>query len=209
MRLLHRAKSVTVSVRYAALGALAILVLVLGVYLFLEVRSTPAAAQGPIASGDSGSSRPATHRAHVDAVGARDALASGTAGDGGPGAPDRFKRRGVTTAGDLARDPEVVPDPGPDDPSKPPKEFDQKLDAVMSEANKAYDRGDFDDAKALAQKVLARTPGNVRMLRILVSASCIDGDSAEAQKRYLELPPGDRAQMRTRCDRYGVTFTEK
>jgi hypothetical protein len=204
-----------VSVRYAALGALAILVLVLGVYLFLEVRSTPAAAHAPIESGDAGSSRTsqATPPSHVDAVGSRDALAIGTAGADGSVAPlsDRFKRRAGKPGGELARDPEVVPVPSTDDPTKPPKdkEFDQKLDAVMSEANKAYDRGDFDDAKVFAQKVLAKTPGNVRMLRILVSASCIDGDSTEAQKRYLELPPPDRAQMRTRCDRYGVTFTEK
>lgn len=81
-----------------------------------------------------------------------------------------------------------------------------KLDAVMSEANKAYDRGDFDDAKAIALKVLAKTPNNVRMLRILVSSDCILGDNAEAQKHYQLLPPGDRAQMRTRCERYGVTF---
>ncbi len=83
-----------------------------------------------------------------------------------------------------------------------------KLDAIMSEANKAYDRGDFDDAKAIALKVLAKTPNNVRMLRILVSSDCILGDNAEAQKHYQLLPPGDRAQMRTRCERYGVTFPE-
>lgn len=200
------------SVRYAALGALAILVLVLGVYLFLEVRSTPAAAQGPIASGESGSSRTsrAMHVSRVDTVGTRDAVATGTGDGSAPSAPDRFMRRPGKAGSELARDPELPPDPA-DDPTKSPKdkEFDQKLDAVMSEANKAYDRGDFDDAKAVAQKVLARNPGNVRMLRILVSASCIDGDSTEAQKRYLELPPADRAQMRTRCERYGVTFNEK
>ena len=186
------------SVRYAALGALAILVLVLGVYLFLEVRSTPAAAQGPVASGESGSPRPsqATHRSGVDAVGSHDAVATGTTGDDGSASPaaDRFKRRAGKPGSELARDPEIVPAPT-DDPSKSPKdkEFDQKLDAVMSEANKAYDRGDFDDAKVFAQKVLAKNPGNVRMLRILVSASCIDGDSTEAQKRYLELPRRPRA----------------
>ncbi len=83
-----------------------------------------------------------------------------------------------------------------------------KLDALMSEANKAYDRGDFDEAKGLAQKVLSRVPDNVRMLRILVSADCITGDTAEAQANYLRLPVADRAQMRTRCDRYGVDLKE-
>ncbi|HEY6180178.1 MAG TPA: hypothetical protein VIX73_37310, partial [Kofleriaceae bacterium] len=81
-----------------------------------------------------------------------------------------------------------------------------KLDAVMDEANKAYDRGDYDDAKTIASRVLARQPTNVRMLRILVSASCIDGDSAAAQASFAKLPSGDQAQMRTRCARYGVAF---
>ena len=83
-----------------------------------------------------------------------------------------------------------------------------KLDAVMSEANKAYDRGDFDEAKQIAEKVLEKNPGNSRMLRILVSSECIAGDSALAQKYYAQLAPGDRAQMRTRCDRYGVTLKD-
>ena len=33
--------------------------------------------------------------------------------------------------------------------------------------------------------------------------------NAEAQAAYLQLPTPDRAQMRTRCERYGVTFTEQ
>ena len=84
-----------------------------------------------------------------------------------------------------------------------------KLDAVMSEANKAYDRGDFDDAKTIAGRLLAKDPTNVRMLRIMVSASCQDGDSAVAQAHYAKLPPVDQAQMKTRCARFGVTFADK
>jgi predicted Zn-dependent protease len=83
-----------------------------------------------------------------------------------------------------------------------------KLDAIMGEANRAYDSGDFDEAKQIAQKVLQRSPGNVRMLRIVVSSECIAGDSAEAQKYFAQLPVEDRAQMRTRCDRYGVTLKD-
>jgi hypothetical protein len=83
-----------------------------------------------------------------------------------------------------------------------------KLDAVMDEANKAYDRGEFDEAKSLATRALAKMPGNSRMLRILVSTSCIEGDSNEAQKHYNQLPASDRAQMKIRCERYGVTFTD-
>jgi hypothetical protein len=83
-----------------------------------------------------------------------------------------------------------------------------KLDAVMDQANKAYDHQDYEDAKSIAGKVLAKLPKNVRMLRIMVSASCMEGDGAVAQKYYEDLPKPDRLQMRARCDRNGVTFTE-
>lgn len=79
----------------------------------------------------------------------------------------------------------------------------------MDEANKAYDRGDYEDAKQVAGRVLAQDPSNVRMLRILVSASCIDGDSSGAMSYYARLPAGDQEQMRTRCARYGVSFGDK
>jgi thioredoxin-like negative regulator of GroEL len=84
-----------------------------------------------------------------------------------------------------------------------------KLDAVMDEANKAYDRGDFEDAKTIAGRLLAKLPTNVRMLRIMVSASCIDGDSAVAQAHYAKLPPADQEQMRVRCARYGIAFPDR
>jgi hypothetical protein len=84
-----------------------------------------------------------------------------------------------------------------------------KLDSVMAEANKAYDHGDFDEAKGIALKVLAKDPNNVRMLRIAVSAACIDGDSTEAQKHFASLPGPDREAMKIRCGRYGVNFTDK
>jgi len=83
-----------------------------------------------------------------------------------------------------------------------------KMEAIMGEANRAYDHGDFDDAKAIALKVLDKQPGNTRMIRIVVSSECIAGDAAEAQKYFAQLPAGDRAQMRTRCDRYGVTLKD-
>jgi predicted Zn-dependent protease len=83
-----------------------------------------------------------------------------------------------------------------------------KLDAIMGEANRAYDQGEFEEAKQIAQKVLVQTPNNVRMIRIVVSSECIAGDSAEAQKYFAQLPVADRAQMRTRCDRYGVTLKD-
>jgi hypothetical protein len=78
----------------------------------------------------------------------------------------------------------------------------------MDEANKAYDRGDFDEARTIAGRVLAGQPGNVRMLRVVVSSACIDGDAATAQNHFARLPPADQAQMRTRCARYGISFPE-
>ncbi|HLL25388.1 MAG TPA: hypothetical protein VK427_24800, partial [Kofleriaceae bacterium] len=83
-----------------------------------------------------------------------------------------------------------------------------KLDAIMGEANRAYDHGEFDEAKQIALKVLERAPGNVRMLRVVVSAECIAGDASEAQRYFAQLPVDDRVQMRTRCDRYGVTLKD-
>jgi hypothetical protein len=104
--------------------------------------------------------------------------------------------------------PQEVPPPTIADIGMTGSSANPKLDAVMSEANKAYDRGDFDEAKQIAEKVLAKNPGNPRMLRILVSSECIAGDQAVAQKYFAQLPAGDRAQMRTRCDRYGVTLKD-
>ncbi|HEX7837080.1 MAG TPA: hypothetical protein VF469_06425, partial [Kofleriaceae bacterium] len=102
------------------------------------------------------------------------------------------------------------PAPSASEPAQPePELVGPRLDAVMDEANKAYDRGDFDDAKTIAARLLARYPTNVRMLRIVVSASCIDGDAQAAQASYVKLPAPDQAQMRIRCARYGVSFPEK
>jgi len=83
-----------------------------------------------------------------------------------------------------------------------------KLEAVMLEANKAYDRGDIDEARELAKKVVSDDPSNVRMLRVLVSTSCMDGDAATAKQYYATLPKSDQRQMQTRCSRYGVTFPD-
>jgi lipopolysaccharide biosynthesis regulator YciM len=83
-----------------------------------------------------------------------------------------------------------------------------KQDNLMELANKAYDGQDFEQATAIAQKVLSKDPNNVRMLRIVVSSNCIQGDSIVAQQAYEKLPKADREQMQTRCDRYGVTFKE-
>lgn len=178
------------------LGGAAILLAGLGVYLYFEVRKAPAQ---PL---------PAAKAHTSETVAAADKPAA-------PTLPDK---------------PEPAPQPTPTmPPTHPPVDNGEhapptripafgsplamaranpKLESLMDEANKAYDRGEFDEAKSLATKALVKMPANSRMLRILVSTACIDGDATEAQKHYNQLPASDRAQMKIRCDRYGVTFTD-
>jgi hypothetical protein len=189
-----------VTVRHAVLPIGALLVLGLGVYLFVEVRAQPAPAPPmmPATTIDHPARplRPAEPAVQQAAV----------LGDAGATAPPRSSDRPARTPGaaPATRDPGGVPAPEPEIATSGPK-----LDAAMDEANKAYDRGDFEDAKALAGRLLARLPTNVRMLRIMVSASCIDGDSAVAQLHFAKLPPADQEQMRVRCARYGVAFADR
>jgi hypothetical protein len=169
----------------------------MGLYLFKEVRATPADAEGAPAATKPSTPVPDQPAAKVD-----------------PGKP-------VAT-----RTSTPPPPPPPPTRTPPPPSSDDsgsgelnvteelarpnpRLDAVMSEANKAYDHGEFDDAKVIALKVLAKDPTSIRMMRIVVSAACIDGDAAEAQKHYANLPVGDREQMKVRCARYGITFSDK
>jgi hypothetical protein len=80
--------------------------------------------------------------------------------------------------------------------------------AAMDEVNRLYDRSDYDAAQQGALRILERMPGNVRMLRLVVSSACMMGEPDKAQKYWIELPEHDRAQMTTRCARFGVTFKE-
>jgi hypothetical protein len=75
----------------------------------------------------------------------------------------------------------------------------------MDDANALYDRSDYDGARAAALEVLREEPDNARMLRIVVSTSCIMGDSELAARHFERLTqPSDRRQMAVRCSRYGV-----
>ena len=190
----------TVTTRHIVLAVSAIAVLAMGVYLFNEVRATPTpdpvpqrtAAQPPAPKADEPEDKPP----EPTKVASR------------PAANPVRETQPIRTA----PPPPAASDTPPPSVDSVTAELDKpnpKLDAVMGEANKAYDHGDFDDAKGIALKVLQKDPANVRMLRIVVSANCIDGDFAEAQKHYLSLPQGDREQMKVRCARYGVTFNDK
>jgi len=168
---------------------MALVILGLGVYLFLAVRGEPAApevAQAPQVP-------------HPVAVAAPPIAHKRPKPTPTPTPPPTDNSESVPVVTGV---PQVIIGP-PIDRDAP---LDGKLDILMDEANKAYDRSEFEVAKTLAGRVLGRDPTNVRMLRIMVSASCQDGDTASAQTHFRTLPPSDQEQMRTRCARYGVTF---
>lgn len=172
-----------------ALLAGAFAILAAGVYLFFEVKATPAEAT-PSVTVHARSQVTAPHEDHTPVATATQS--SHTATPPTPRAPIR-----TTTAGPIERV------PPPEDQA-----VDLKTDNLMELANKAYDRQDFDEATTLAMRVLAKEPDNVRMLRVMVSANCIGGDSGIAQTYYEKLPKFDRDQMKQRCDRYGVVFKD-
>jgi hypothetical protein len=184
-----------VTTRHFILGILAAAVLVAGVYLFLEVRSTPVVAAQPVTP---------HHEAEASAPSAEERHESART----PGANDhRFAAGGMH----MPAPPPTVQ--GSDEPSseETAAQLDRpnpKIDAIMDQANKHYDKGEWEDAKLIAAKVLAQQPTNIRMMRIMVSASCVDGDSGVAQKWFDQLPKVDREQMKVRCDKYGVSFKE-
>lgn len=196
-----------VTPRHLILGIAALAVLGMALYLFNEVRTTTASsavptrtAPAPTAAPGSDTETAAAPEPESSKVASRPASLPVRAAQ--PPTPSSQPSVSSSGGGESGEAPVVnvtqeLAKPNP------------RLDAVMAEANKAYDRGEFDEAKGIALKVLAKDPANARMLRIVVSANCIDGDAAEAQKHYLSLQPPDREQMKVRCARYGVSFNDK
>ncbi len=76
----------------------------------------------------------------------------------------------------------------------------------MVEANRLYDRGDYEGASREAEEILKQQPDNVKMLRIATSSACILGDAAAARAHFEKLPESDQEQIARRCRRYGVEF---
>jgi hypothetical protein len=157
-------------------------ILVASVYLFHAVREVPAVAAG----------MPSRHEARAPSDESSPAAA--------PSAPSRAVPHVVEQTPELAGDTSDDLDLG--------SAGNLKLDAIMDQANKAYDRADYEEAKSIALKILAKLPTNVRMIRIMVSSACFEGDSTLAQEWYVKLPKPDRETMKTRCDRSGVMLTE-
>lgn len=185
-----------VTVRHILLAVGGLVVIAAAIYLAIEVRATPAAAQVATRS------QPAPAKPAPD--------------DTEPAAPqaDRapsVRTTAIPTAAQISKQADAssatTPAPAIDGAAKEPMD-DAKLKQVITDAYAAYDRQEFEDAKAFATRALSHDPKNVRALRIMVSTSCIDGNAVEAQKFFDQLPEGkDRADMRTRCGRdYNITF---
>ncbi len=189
----RRAISLSVSRSHLILVAVAVGVLGFGMYLLHAVRASPAAVTA--VTGDQPPPRPAVRdtapKMPDSARPTIGAHSGGLTGSRSPMAP-------------RPADPEHPPLHPTVDPTKPHP----NLEAMMDEANKQYDAQEYDQATALANKVLESLPGNVRMMRILVSSYCADSDQEKAQAIYVQLPKRDREQMKVRCERSGVSFTD-
>ena len=83
------------------------------------------------------------------------------------------------------------------------------LKSQMNEANRLYDRADYEASREAALQVLSNNPDNVRMKRIVVSSSCIMGDEDLSREHFKLLPARDQRQMARRCKRYGIDFDEE
>ena len=83
------------------------------------------------------------------------------------------------------------------------------LKGRMDSVNRLYDRADYEGAREAALEVLAEHPKQPRMLRVVVSSSCIMGDAEVATRYFGRLErERDRKQMARRCARYGIELSE-
>jgi hypothetical protein len=170
-----------------------VLVAILG--LFLDVREAPARPNP--AEIDDARQR---HRAR------RVAPAASTMAD--PWARPSEAARPLPIGRGGVREPEPVPPPTPREAAVPNLEGDPRLALATTkdEANRLYDKMDYEAAMTHALSVLEREPGDVRMLRVVVSSACQLGDADKARQYWTQLPPHDQNQMNRRCQRYGITF---
>jgi hypothetical protein len=183
---------IAVPVRHVVLAITGAAVLVLAVYLFFAVRATAAVTATVGASEPASAPAPAPEPSHTTPT-------------------TRTAPRAIASAAPTQ------PPPAEDSGSSyedQPFDVDEaartnvKLELIMDQANRSYDHQDYSKAKQIATYVLSKQPGNVRMMRIMVSASCMDSDIGVAQSFYSQLPAPDRAQMKRRCDANGVTLQD-
>jgi len=173
------------------------------VYLFFAVRSGPPA---PIAAPVSPRSEAP---APTEAPAREDDPWSRTRNDArGPAVHSQLGKTAALVDPDHAAAPIDVPAAPAPPPGTPSLADDPNLElsTALDEANRFYDRGDYDTAQEVALKLLDRLPGNVRMLRVVVSTACLMGDPDKARRYLGQLPERDKQQMITRCARNGINF---
>lgn len=120
-------------------------------------------------------------------------------------------RGALDAAREAAADPDPPSIPSVGAASTPDLENDPRLETsnAKDEANRLYDKQDYEGAMQRAEQVLRDEPGDIRMLRVAVSSSCQLGDADKAKQFYVQLPPHDQNQMSRRCQRFGITFADQ
>jgi hypothetical protein len=191
-----------VSVRQITLAVSGAVVLLMSLYLYVKVRAAPAqpsptALQGAALQHDVATQPPPPTRP-TDPWGP---------GGGSPQAREEATRNQLVGSDRVEPGQPATPPPQIDQPEN--LDDDLKASDGMTQANKLFDRGDWDEASAQALKMLETDPKNSRMLRIVVSVACFTNDPDKAQKYWALLGDDrDKAQMSVRCSRYGINFKQ-
>ena len=193
-----------VSVRQITLAVSGAVVLAMSLYLYVKVRAAPAQPSAAVLQGAAiqhdlpAETAPPTRPADLWAQ-----------TGGGPQARAEATRNQLVGSDRVEPGQPATPPPAIDQGSNENLDDDLKASDGMTQANKLFDRGDWDEASAQALKMLETDPKNPRMLRIVVSVACFSNDPDKAQKYWSMLTDDrDKAQMSVRCARYGINFKQ-
>jgi hypothetical protein len=135
---------------------------------------------------------PATERAHAPTAPARPPL---------PGVAPR-PRAPVRPAPETAADDPAAVEGG--DPESLTFEHAARKQEDLARAEHLLRKGDAAGARDAARKALDAHPGEPRMLRVLVVASCALKDADQARRYYRELDAGERLAVGDRCRGTGI-----
>ncbi len=186
--------------RTILLAAAGVAIVGMLVFLAIEVRGGGSSgAEGGTSAGESGGGRaaakrsppaPRPDRADRDEEGLEPA-APPRVGMRPPGGISAVPMGGPRAAGSTMAPPVAS--------SNGPPEQDERT----AEVSAAYDRGDYQAAQEKALAVLADSPRNIKMLRVVVSTSCMFGEMDRARELNARLPRKDQEDMKKRCKRFG------
>lgn len=198
------------SPRNIALTVSGAVVLLAILMLFIEVRAAPPTpSPNHIDEARQRARRPRPAAPAEDPWTRRDPERAEAAQNAAERAIARAPRLGVDTPRSDDGDPlDVPPPPSPTAAAVPNLEGDPRLEVstAKDEANRLYDKMDYEGAMQRAMQVLEKEPGDVRMMRVVVSSACQLGDADKAKQYWQQLPPHDQNQMTRRCQRFGITF---